>query len=241
MDSIVISDVAKRYLDTQGNYFDVLCGVSFTWQKGENLAIIGESGSGKSTLARLIIGLEKPSSGQIKIDGNNVSGWSFRRWRDVRHHLQAVFQDASGTMYPTCSVYRNMEEAMKNLTNLGKAQRKARIEELMSLTNLSPELLKVPVNRLSGGEQRRLSLLRALSVHPDFLVLDEVTSGLDLLSADAVLSALERYHQAYDCTYLLITHDKQNARRIAERILEMEQGRLVRVGTRKREKSAVAV
>lgn len=241
MDGVVISDVTKRYADAQGNYFQALRGVSLTWQKGENLAIIGESGSGKSTLAKLIIGLEKPSSGQIRIGGEDVATWSFRRWRRERTHLQAVFQDAAGTMDPTCSVSHNMEEAMKNLTVLGKSQRRDRIEELMALTNMSRSLLEIPVRRLSGGEQRRLSLLRALSIHPDFLVLDEVTSGLDLLSADAVLSVLERYHNAYGCSYLLITHDKQNACRLADRILEMEQGRIVRVGIRTQGNPAVAV
>ena len=91
---------------------------------------------------------------------------------------------------------------------------------------------QVPVRQLSGGEQRRLSLLRALSIHPQFLVLDEVTSGLDLLSADAVLQVLERYHEEFGCAYLLITHDRQTAYRISSRILELNQGVFVREAVR---------
>ena len=91
----------------------------------------------------------------------------------------------------------------------------------------------MPVRQLSGGEQRRLSLLRALSLHPSYLILDEVTSGLDLISADAVLSVLEKYHTQYGCAYLLITHDKQNAYRIADRILEMQKGEITKIGHRK--------
>ena len=232
MDKILISKLSKRYLDIKGDTFNALNHVSFTWNRGENLAIIGESGSGKSTLARLIIGLEKPTTGSIEIEGHNIEKWNFNRWRKERRRIQAVFQDASGTMDTAYSVYHNIEEALRNLTDLDPSQRKERIEELMKLTNMSSELLKVPVRQLSGGEQRRLSLLRALSIHPEYLVLDEVTSGLDLLSADAVLSVLERYHREFGCAYLLITHDKQNAYRIAHRILEIQKGEIVKCGKR---------
>ena len=107
-----------------------------------------------------------------------------------------------------------------------------RIDELMELTHMDSHLLQVPVRQLSGGEQRRLSLLRALSIHPQFLVLDEVTSGLDLLSADAVLQVLERYHEEFGCAYLLITHDRQTAYRISSRVLELNPGVFVREAIR---------
>lgn len=233
MDGVVISDVSKRYFDRRGNPFMALERVSFEWERGENLAIIGESGSGKSTLARLIIGLESPTKGKIYIDGSDCSQWNFKRWRKERRRIQAVFQDASGTMDQAYSVYHNVEEALKNLSDLNAGERRKCIEELMELTNMNQKLLQVPVRQLSGGEQRRLSLLRALSLHPDYLVLDEVTSGLDLISTDAVLTVLEKYHEQYGCAYLLITHNKQNAYRIANRILEMQKGEVVKIGKRK--------
>ena len=230
MDKIVISNVSKDYLDVKGNSFSALKNISFEWNSKENIAIIGESGSGKSTLARLIIGIEKPSSGQIMIENEDSTKWNFRRFRKVRHKLQAVFQDASGTLNPAHSVYRNLEQALRNLSDLNSEERRKRIYELMELTNMKQDLLKVPVKQLSGGEQRRLSLLRALSLHPNYLILDEVTSGLDLISADAVLSTLEKYHSEYGCAYLLITHDKQNAYRIADRILEIQKGGIISIG-----------
>ena len=107
-----------------------------------------------------------------------------------------------------------------------------RIDELMELTHMDSHLLQVPVRQLSGGEQRRLSLLRALSIYPQFLVLDEVTSGLDLLSTDAVLQVLERYHEEFSCAYLLITHDRQTAYRISSRVLELNRGVFVREAIR---------
>ncbi|PYG90255.1 peptide/nickel transport system ATP-binding protein [Ruminiclostridium sufflavum DSM 19573] len=232
LEGIEISNVTKRYLDTRGDAFTALNEVSLSWRPKENLAVIGESGSGKSTLARLIAGLEKPTEGIIKIEGKDIAQWDFRRWRRERKHIQAVFQDASGTMNPAYSVYRNIEEALLNLTELSRSQRKKRIYELLDMVNISPELLKTPVRQLSGGEQRRLSLIRALSIHPEYLILDEVTSGLDLLSSDAVLSVLEKYHKESGCAYLMITHDKQNAYRISDRILEMQKGKIVRMGER---------
>lgn len=233
MECVIVAKVSKRYLDAKGNPFHALDQVSFTWDRGTNLAVTGESGSGKSTLARLLIGIEPPTLGEITLDGENIARWNFRRWRKARHHIQAVFQDAAGTMDPAYSVYRNMEETLRNLTTLNSAQRKKTILELMELTRMDQHLLEVPVKQLSGGEQRRLSLLRALSIKPDFLVLDEVTSGLDVVSADAVLTLLENYHTHYGCSYLLITHDRQAAYRISDHILVMEKGKIIQHGRRR--------
>lgn len=232
MEGFEIENVAKEYLDNKQRPFQVLREITFAWSAGENIAILGESGSGKSTLARLLIGIEKPTKGGITLDGENVCRWGSSAWRKHRQRVQAVFQDASGTLNPARSVYHNVEEALRNLTNLDKSQRRERIRELMKLTHMSEKLLDVPVRQLSGGEQRRLSLLRALSIHPQYLVLDEVTSGLDILSADVVLNVLERYHAEYGCAYLLITHDRQTAYRITNRIFEMRQGVFVQEATR---------
>lgn len=230
MDSIVVQGVSKVYPDAKGNPFTSLNNISFVWNRGENIGITGESGSGKSTLARLLIGLEKPSSGDIFLGKESIGCWNYNRWRRERKHVQAVFQDASGTLNPQFSVYRNVEEALCNLTTLDKKQRRNRIYELMEMTGMGTKLLEVPTRQLSGGEQRRLSLLRALSIHPDYLVLDEVSSGLDLLSAEAVFSVLEKYHREQGCACLLITHDKQNAFRISHRIFEMQKGEIIKTG-----------
>lgn len=232
MDRIELDNLTRTYYDAQGETFCALDHAALIWEQGHSIAIMGESGSGKSTLARLLIGIEKPTSGIITWNGEDISRWKAYAWREKRKHIQAVFQDASGTLNPARSVYSNVEEALRNLTKLDKQQRRDRIGELMALTHMDSHLLRVPVRQLSGGEQRRLSLLRALSIHPQFLVLDEVTSGLDLLSADAVLQVLERYHEEFGCAYLLITHDRQMAYRISSRILELNHGVFVREAIR---------
>lgn len=232
MAGFTINHISKTYYDANDQAFSAISDVSFDWNENENIALVGESGSGKSTIARLIVGIEKPTSGKILFDGSDITDWNQSTWCENRKRIQAVFQDASGTLNPAHSVYHNVEEALRNLTALNKAKRHERIENLMESTHMDEKLLKVPVRQLSGGEQRRLSLLRALSIRPQYLVLDEVTSGLDQISANAVLNLLETYHEEYGCAYLLITHDRQIACRLSHRILEIQNGKFVRQGLR---------
>lgn len=226
-----MKNLCKTYYGN-GVEFEALVNINLQINEGEFISIVGESGSGKSTLARMILGLEKPDGGAVEINGQNIFGCNEKIRKALKKDIQAVFQDATGTLNPKVSVYGNVTEALVNLTNLNKTQRKERIYELMKITNMDISLLKVPTRQLSGGEQRRLSLLRALSIRPSFLVIDEVISGLDLISADAVMKVLEIYHKEYNCGCLFITHDKKSAYRLSDRILIMERGQIVNKGTR---------
>lgn len=228
MERIVIDNICQKYIGDNGEKIPVLQHINMTWNQKESIALMGESGSGKSTLARLIVGLEKPVKGHIFFNGEDTNPWKYNDWQHHRDRLQAVFQDASGTLNPKRSVYQNMEEALINLTNKSRKKRKDVLYELMEMTGISQTLLKSPVRLLSGGEQRRISLLRALVVHPRYLVLDEVTSGLDLISADCVLDTLELYREKFGCSYLFITHDWNHASRLSDRVLIIEKGKLKR-------------
>lgn len=227
MEIMELSDVSHQYTDSRGEIFTAIDHVSLTWSAGESIAIMGESGSGKSTLARLAIGLERPTSGQVRIDKENTARWNLRVWRKQRTKLQAVFQDASGTLSPGRSVLQNAEEALCNLTSLTKEQRRERVISLMERMELDLKLSEVPVERLSGGEQRRMGLLRSLAVQPQFLILDEVTAGLDLISAETVLRVLENYQAEYACSYLIVTHDLSTASRLCSKLYEMEHGQII--------------
>ena len=135
MDGLIAEHISKTYAGTHGLSFAALRDVSIRLEPGSFTSLVGESGSGKSTLARLLVGLEAPDQGAIFLDGEDTSGWSTEDWRKRRTKLQAVFQDASGTLNPMRSVRSNVEEAMVNLTSLSKRQRRERIGKLMELKN----------------------------------------------------------------------------------------------------------
>lgn len=236
MGEIVVRNLCKTYHTPGLPRFEALRDVSFSLQKGECLALIGESGSGKSTIGRMLIGLDKPTSGSMLLNGEAMELWTVRQWLAHRREIQAVFQDATGTLNPRLSVDHNVQIAMKNLTSLSRAERKARILELMELTQMNPRLLKTPTSALSGGEQRRIALLRALSVRPDFIVLDEVTSGLDSVNTRRVVDALDICLREYTCGCLLISHDMRVVDRLADRVIELSHGEIIGKATRTRGK-----
>ena len=118
MDRIELDNLTRTYYDAQGETFCALDHASLIWEQGHSIAIMGESGSGKSTLARLMIGLERPSEGRVLINGVDTTKWGLREWRKYRGKIQAVFQDAGGTLNPSWSTSKNVEEALVNLTAL---------------------------------------------------------------------------------------------------------------------------
>lgn len=232
MELIELKGVTRSYSDPEGNIFCALDNVSLIWNEGQSIAIMGESGSGRSTLARILTGLECPSKGAVYLNGNETTKWTFSEWRKHRSDIQAVFQDAGGTLNYAWSTEKNIEEALYNLTNLSSSQCKEKILEMMGKIGLRQQLLKTPVCRLSSGKQRRLALLRSLSVSPKFLILDEVTAGLDLISSEAVLKLLEKYQRDSGCTYMVITHDIQLASRLCTVIYKLEHGKITQKAVR---------
>lgn len=124
MGEIVIQNVNQVYHNVNQGDFNALSDINLHLCKGESLAIEGESGSGKSTLARLLIGIEKPTSGKILLDGEDITCWNYRTWKQHRKKIQAVFQDSSGTLNPARSAYANVEEALVNLTDKKRAEKK---------------------------------------------------------------------------------------------------------------------
>lgn len=228
MEGIALDSVSKVYLDHAGKPFRALNEVSVRCERGHSIALVGESGSGKSTLARLMLRIERPDKGAVYLDGIDMASVRPKRLRTLRKDIQGVFQDARGTFNLKRTAYQNVEEALINLSSLTKQQRKQRIGKLMQATGLHMSLLDTPVAHLSGGEQRRLSLIRALSLYPRYVILDEVTSGLDLISAHAVVDLLQKCQQMYGCTYVLITHEIDYAYRLCDQVFEMNNGCIVR-------------
>lgn len=231
MEGILIDSISKEYFIHKKKRLEVLSTIKFSIHPGEFVSLIGESGSGKSTLAKLIMGLEIPTSGKILFDGIDYRYAKGRNKREHYQKAQAVFQDTGGTLNPKLSTYHNVEESLVNLTALSKTARRERILELMSLLELNEALLKRPIQLLSGGEKRRLSLLRALAVKPKYLILDEVISGLDNQSINAVEKLLMKHREQFNCAYLYITHNQRSAFRVSDRILLLAKGHLTQEGT----------
>jgi ABC-type glutathione transport system ATPase component len=205
---------------------------------GKTLALVGESGSGKSTAARCVAGLERPDSGQILIEGTDITRLHSRELAPFRSRIQMVFQDPVTSMNPRFSALEVIEEPL--LINCRAGQR-TRIREnrrdlarsLMSEVGLSPDWMNRSVLHFSGGQRQRLALARALALRPQLLVLDEALSGLDLSTQAQISNLLLDLQEVHHLTYLLISHDLGLVTRLADTIAVMAEGQIVEDGPTK--------
>ena len=191
--------------------------LSFSMDKGELLCIIGPSGSGKSTLLSLIAGIEVPQGGSIIIDGEDITNMSIRK-----RHIGMVFQDFS--LFPSMNVEKNIQYGMKDILN-----KEEKTRELLSLVGLEG-YGKRSVNQLSGGEAQRIALARAIAAEPRILLLDEPLSALDAPLRKKLRSVIKQIHEKTGTTMLYVTHDREEAFAIADRILVMKAGRIEAIG-----------
>jgi len=197
---------------------------------GETLGLIGESGSGKTTLGWLFAKLHEPTGGQIWFEGRDITGLSGRDLLEWRRNVQVVFQDPVGSLDPRLRVWQIVGEPILAQEQVSRAQLKARVSELLPLVGLPAGVLDQYPHEFSGGGRQRLSLARALSVHPKLLVLDEPTSALDVAVQAQVLNRLVALQQELGLSYLLITHNVAAVRYVADRVAVMYLGRIVEVG-----------
>ena len=191
--------------------------LSFSMDKGELLCIIGPSGSGKSTLLSLIAGIDTPQSGSIIIDGEDITHMSIRR-----RQIGMVFQDFS--LFPSMNVEKNIQYGMKDTRN--KEELTCELLNLVGLEGYG----KRSVNRLSGGEAQRIALARAIAAEPRILLLDEPLSALDAPLRKKLRSVIRQIHEKTGTTMLYVTHDREEAFAIADRIMIIKDGRIVAIG-----------
>ena len=202
-------------------------GVDVTLRRGETCALVGESGSGKSTLSKLLTGLIPPTSGDILLDGKSIVPSGRKRDYTLYTRIQLVLQDGKSALDPRLSVYESIAEPIRNLRKLPKCDEKQTIEGLLDEMALSKELLHRKPSELSGGQQKRVCIARALAVEPDYIIFDEALSGLDVIVRKSILDLLKRLHGARNTAYLFITHDMDMALYLASRILVMKDGEIV--------------
>ena len=233
--AVVVTDLVKEYKIRQGSFrserFRAVDGVSFEIPRGRTLALVGESGSGKSTIAKMVLDLEKPTSGSILIGGQNIDRLSGRQSFALRRRMQPVFQDPYGSLDPLRSIGGTIAEPLE-VHHVGDAKsRRARVAELLDQVALPQELASRYPNELSGGQRQRVAIARALALKPDIVVLDEAVSALDVLVQDQILQLLADLQAELGLTYLFITHDLAVVRVVADFVCVMERGRIVEQGT----------
>lgn len=199
-------------------YVHALNGLDLNIMRGETLGIVGESGCGKSTLAQLLIGLLKPSSGELLHDRASGGG------------MQMVFQDPQSSLDPRLPVWRIITEPVYVRQRSGAAQRKALAAELARQVGLRPETLDRLPHEFSGGQRQRISIARALSSAPDIIVLDEPTSALDISVQAQILNLLVELQRQRNLTYVLISHNVAVVRHMSDRVAVMYLGQIVELG-----------
>ena len=204
-------------------------GVSFSIDKGQTLALVGESGCGKSTVARLLVGLYEPTRGGMQFDGQDAhAAFKTPEGRKLRRRIQMIFQDPYASLNPRWVVEDIIAEPLREhgiVTDT--AQLKERVGQLLQSVGLSPlDMVKYP-HQFSGGQRQRISIARALATEPEFLVCDEPTSALDVSVQAQVLNIMKDLQRKQGLTYLFISHNLAVVRHVSDEVGVMYLGRLV--------------
>ena len=223
MDSLVKINGVHKYFTRGSERIDVLKGVTLDIPQGDFLALMGPSGSGKTTLLNLLGGLDKPSAGSVDIGGTNIgnlSGGRLSRWRS--HHIGFVFQLYN--LLPVLTAERNVELPLL-LTKLSKAERAKRVAIALKVVGLAERAKHYP-RQLSGGQEQRVGIARAIVTDPTLLLCDEPTGDLDRKSGDEILDLLQALNRNHGKTIVMVTHDPRAAER-AKRTLHLEKGLLM--------------
>jgi len=201
--------------------------VSMTIEPGEIVGIIGYSGAGKSTLVRMINGLDTPSSGELLLDETNIVGMSERKLRGIRRNIGMIFQQFN--LMSSRTAAGNIEYPLQ-LQGVGKQERAKRVQELLDFVGLGDKGKSYP-EQLSGGQKQRVGIARALATNPSLLLADEATSALDPTTTQEVLDLLRRVNKEFGITIVVITHEMEVVRSIADKVAVMENGRVVEQGS----------
>ena len=207
MKAVELINIVKKY-----GQQEVLNSFSLDIEKGKCLAVMGESGSGKSTIAKIIIGLEKPNSGEVKIFDKDI---------------EFLFQNSYNALNPRMTVEDLIYEPLQFSTDIDVKDKREFILELLKQVELAPELLTRRRDELSGGQLQRVCLARALSTKPQIMIFDESLSGLDPLVQDKILDLLYKIQKEYQLTYVFISHDFRLCYFLADRIILIDKGKII--------------
>ena len=214
---VVVKDLFKSF-----SQHKVLAGIDLSVARGETVGILGRSGTGKSVLLKLIVGLQQPDSGSIRIHGREIAGLALEELNDVRKKIGFLFQEAA--LYDSLTVEENVAFPLNRHQKLSAAEQDRRVHELLASVGMEQDLDKMP-SEISGGMQRRVGLARALALDPDILLFDEPTAGfLDPITSGEIGKLILRLKKERKMTAIVVTHDIHGVKVYSDRLVMINEG-----------------
>lgn len=222
------SAIQLRSLHKSFDRQTVLNGIDLKVAHGETLAVLGRSGAGKSVLLKLIIGLQKPDSGSIRVHGQEITSLTLDQLNEIRKKIGFLFQEAA--LYDSLTIEENVAFPLQRHTEMSAAEQKDRARELLSRVGMAEDLSKMP-SQISGGMKKRVGLARALALEPDILLFDEPTAGLDPITSAEIEELIRDLNRERKTSSVVVTHDLHGARTISDRFALIHEGNILIEGT----------
>lgn len=225
---IVNCNNLSKTFSVKGNTIKGVDGASLSIRQGECYGLVGESGCGKSTLSSMICALQKPDSGQVFFNGEDIFSLDHSKLKDFRRHCQIIFQDPYSSLNPKMKIRKIIEEPLV-IHRIGrtKKERMGLVNEMRTLVGLPPDALEKYPDQLSGGQRQRVAIASAMILNPEFVVCDECVSALDVLIQAQILNLLKSMQKSLNLTYLFISHNLNVVAYMADRIGVMYKGRII--------------
>ncbi len=220
---------SRKLIKKTASDFRAVDNVSFQIPKDSIFGLVGESGCGKTTLSRALLFLDPPTSGNIIIDGTDISLLNRSSLRRFRHKIQIVFQDPNSALNPKLTIEQSLSEGLEN-KRYPRDERNGRIDDLLNLVGITPEHKARYPHEFSGGQKQRIVIARALTMEPDFLILDEPVSNLDVSIQAQIINLLLDLKEKLQLTYLFISHDLNLVSYLSDKIAVMYMGRIIEQG-----------
>ncbi|QEE27755.1 ABC transporter ATP-binding protein [Terriglobus albidus] len=231
MSFVIAQNLVKEYpAKNAAGKVRVVDDVSLTIERGETLGLVGESGSGKSTVARMLLRLVEPTAGSVHVDGVDVLAAGRAGMHALRRRMQVVFQDPYSALNPRMRVRQILLEPCAIHGAPEGMRPEERVRQLLHEVGLDASALDRYPHEFSGGQRQRINIARALMLRPEFLVLDEPVSALDVSVAAQVVNLLRELQRSYGLTYLFISHSMPLVRYLCDRVAVMQRGKLVEIG-----------